>query len=52
LTVCTSSDECPPGWACANTCCGIFGFPAVVCVPPCGDPPAGDAPTDGPTTAG
>lgn len=27
---CTSSNQCPAGWACAITCCGA------TCVPPCG----------------
>jgi hypothetical protein len=30
---CTSSSQCPPGWACVpNTCCGAGG----VCAPHCG----------------
>lgn len=28
---CTSSSECPPGWACAYSCCG-----ELKCLPPCG----------------
>jgi hypothetical protein len=27
---CSSSNQCPAGWACASTCCGP------TCVPPCG----------------
>jgi hypothetical protein len=31
LTACTNPSDCPPGWACADSCCGP-GF----CLPPCG----------------
>jgi hypothetical protein len=31
---CTSSNECPRGWACARTCCGDQEGP--ICNPPCG----------------
>jgi hypothetical protein len=32
LPSCTASSQCPPGWACAMTCCGGF-----LCVPPLGE---------------
>ncbi len=32
-TGCANSGDCPPGWACAATCCG-----GLICVPPAGDP--------------
>lgn len=31
LTSCASSEDCPPGWACASSCCGV-----PLCLPPCG----------------
>jgi hypothetical protein len=31
LTPCTNRHECPPGWACAASCCE-----GTLCVPPCG----------------
>ena len=30
---CTKSSQCPPGWACARTCCNGF---EPICVPHCG----------------
>ncbi len=35
LPLCGSSAECPPGWRCVTTCCGVN------CSPPCGTLPAG-----------
>jgi hypothetical protein len=32
-TVCTTSQDCPSGWVCARTCCGMQ---EAVCNPPCG----------------
>src|SRR5437879_816786 len=29
---CSTSRECPAGWACASTCCA-----GLICVPPCGE---------------
>ena len=37
--VCNTSAECPPGWRCASTCCGV------TCVPPCDGTFAGADPT-------
>ncbi|HEU0303054.1 MAG TPA: twin-arginine translocation signal domain-containing protein [Gaiellaceae bacterium] len=37
LPPCESSGDCPPGWACATSCC--FGGP--FCHPPCGTSAAG-----------
>lgn len=31
LDPCTSTSDCPEGWACANSCCGVL-----LCLPPCG----------------
>jgi hypothetical protein len=35
-TVCSSSQDCPPGWACAATCCNPELETTPVCNPPCG----------------
>jgi hypothetical protein len=35
LTACESTDDCPPGWACATSCCPGGAF----CLPPCGTSP-------------
>jgi hypothetical protein len=32
LTACENSGDCPPGWACASSCCPGGAF----CLPPCG----------------
>jgi hypothetical protein len=37
LTACESSGDCPPGWACASSCCPGGTF----CHPPCGTNAAG-----------
>jgi hypothetical protein len=34
LQRCKRTDQCPPGYACAYTCCFEMGF-GTVCVPPC-----------------
>lgn len=34
LTPCESASDCPPGWACAESCC-----PGCNCLPPCGTNP-------------
>ena len=36
VTVCTRSQDCPPGWACAATCCNPELETTPVCNAPCG----------------
>jgi hypothetical protein len=35
-TVCRSSQDCPPGWGCAATCCNPELETTPICNPPCG----------------
>lgn len=45
LQTCRSSDECPAGWACANSCCD-----EPRCLPPCTASGALRRPVSGPMT--
>jgi hypothetical protein len=38
LTSCENTGDCPPGWACASSCCGEDNW---LCHPPCGTSAAG-----------
>ena len=44
--LCTSTSQCPTGYACELTCCG----PDPICVPPCGTTTAATTSVSGPTS--